>query len=361
MKLTTEQKTLSAQLARVVGIVEKRNTIQILANVLLTADGDTLSIHATDLDIEATASASANIEQPGSTTVNAALLADIVKKMPSGALLSLESTDTDLVVKAGRSRFKLATLPAKDFPRIASPEYTATFDMQSVDLAALLGMSKFAMSTEETKYYLNGVYLHHADGHIRAVATDGHRLAHVDGPDVPMFPGVIVPRKTVAELTKGADVGPVTVSVSDTKIRFDFGAIVIVSKVVDGTFPAYERILPKNNGNTMTAKADALKAVVARVTTVADDRFNTVKLTLGHDGVVLSCRAATGEADDYADATYDGDDMSIGFNAKYFAEVISQIGSGTAVIKFGGAMDPIIVSEEGVDGVFWVMMPLRVA
>ena len=263
MKISVERAVLLKAVGQAQSVVERRNTIPILANVLIEAEGDSVSFRATDLDIEVVDKATAVVERAGATTVSATTLHEIVRKLPDGALVALtdDGASGRLTVEAGRSNFSLATLPKEDFPVMASSEYQSNFSADAPVLRRLFDKSKFAISTEETRYYLNGVYMHVSDGDggkvLRCVATDGHRLARIDA-DLPDgaadMPGVIVPRKTVAELRKLLDDDDmkIAVSVSETKVRFATPDITLTSKVIDGTFPDYTRVIPQ--GNTRKAR-----------------------------------------------------------------------------------------------------------
>jgi len=357
MKLTTERNTLHTALSKAVSIVERRNTIPILANVLITAQDGQFSIKATDLDIEVNTTASGTVDESGATTVSGGLLADIVAKIPAKHLITLEAKPGRLVITAGKSVFDLATMEVADFPVMASNEYDHEFTAPGSDVKKLVDQPKFAMSADESRYYLQGIYLHHADGVTKAVATDGHRLAlasyagHTD-----QFPGVIIPAKTVAQLSKLIDISDVTVSISVTKIKFDLGATVIVSKVIDGVFPDYTRIIPKSNGSIMTVDAKELIDGINLVATVADDRVRGVKLSLGGEVVGLAVKSNGGEATDEVAVSYVGKTMDIGFNSKYLVEAL---GTGDHTIEFGGEQDPCIIRPVGSDFMA-ICMPMRV-
>ena len=266
MKISVERAVLLKAVGQAQSVVERRNTIPILANVLIEAEGSTVSFRATDLDIEVVDKAPAMVERAGATTVSAVTLHEIVRKLPDGAMVQLtdDGAAGRLTVEAGRSNFSLATLPKEDFPVMASSEYSANFSASAPVLRRLFDKSKFAISTEETRYYLNGVYMHVSDAEggkvLRCVATDGHRLARIDA-DLPKgaedMPGVIVPRKTVGELRKLLDDDDmqIAVSVSETKVRFATPDITLTSKVIDGTFPDYTRVIPM--GNTKKMEVDA--------------------------------------------------------------------------------------------------------
>ena len=289
MKISIERGTLLKAVAQAQSVVERRNTIPILANVLIEAEGDTVSFRATDLDIEVVDKAAAQVERAGATTVAAVTLHEIVRKLPDGALVTLaeEGASGRLTVEAGRSNFSLATLPREDFPVMATSEYSSNFSAPAPVLRRLFDKSKFAISTEETRYYLNGVYMHVADGEegkaLRCVATDGHRLARIDAPlpdGAGEMPGVIVPRKTVGELRKLLDDDDmeIAVSVSETKVRFATPDIMLTSKVIDGTFPDYTRVIPQGNTRKLEVDASDFARAVDRVATVSSERSRAVKM-----------------------------------------------------------------------------------
>ncbi|NNF91901.1 MAG: DNA polymerase III subunit beta, partial [Boseongicola sp.] len=294
MKFSIERAALLKAVAQAQSVVERRNTIPILANVLIEAEGDQVSFRATDLDIEVVDQAPAKVERAGATTVSAVTLHEIVRKLPDGALVTItdDGAAGRMSVDAGRSNFALATLPREDFPVMASSEYEVNFAAPAPVLRRLFDKSKFAISTEETRYYLNGVYLHVADSGgaqvLRCVATDGHRLARIDA-DLPEgaenMPGVIVPRKTVGELRKllEDDEAQIAVSVSETKIRFATPGITLTSKVIDGTFPDYSRVIPTGNTRRLEVDASDFAQAVDRVATVSSERSRAVKLALDED------------------------------------------------------------------------------
>ena len=371
MKVTIERAQLLKAMSRAQGVVERKNTIPILANVLLDAEGDRLSLRATDLDIEVIEDLPAVVEQAGATTVAAHLLHEIVRKLPDGAQLSLsaDAATGRLDVVAGRSRFSLATLPREDFPVMASSEYQCSYSLPAPIARRLFDKSKFAVSTEETRYYLNGVYLHVADEDgqkLRAVATDGHRLARIDT-DLPEgaaeAPGVIVPRKTVGELRKllEDDDAEIAVSVSETKIRFSAGDLVLTSKVIDGTFPDYSRVIPTGNTRRMEVDAAEFAHAVDRVATVSQERSRAVKLAMDQDKLTLSVNSPdSGSAAEELVVAYGDDAMEIGFNARYLLEIASQVDRENAVFMFADANAPTLVREGDDASAVYVVMPMRV-
>ncbi len=372
MKISVERNVLLKAVGQAQSVVERRNTIPILANVLIEAEGDMVSFRATDLDIEVVDKAPAQVERAGATTVSATTLHEIVRKLPDGALVSLsdDSTSGRLTVEAGRSNFSLATLPKEDFPVMASSEYEANFSAPAPVLRRLFDKSKFAISTEETRYYLNGVYMHVADSEggkaLRCVATDGHRLARIDAdlpPEAANMPGVIVPRKTVAELRKLLDDDDmqIAVSVSETKVRFATPDITLTSKVIDGTFPDYTRVIPQGNTRKLEVDAGEFAQAVDRVATVSSERSRAVKLALDEDRLILSVNAPdAGAAEEELAVAYGDERLEIGFNAKYLLEIASQVDRENAVFMFNTAGDPTLMREGNDLSAVYVVMPMRV-
>ncbi len=373
MKISIERGTLLKAVSQAQSVVERRNTIPILANVLIEAEGDQVLFRATDLDIEVVDKAPAQVEKAGSTTVAATTLHEIVRKLPDGALVTLtaDSAAGRLTVEAGRSNFSLATLPKEDFPVMASSEYASNFTASAALLRRLFDKSKFAISTEETRYYLNGVYMHVTDGSdggkvLRCVATDGHRLARIDAdcPDgATDMPGVIVPRKTVGELRKLLDDDDmdIAVSVSETKVRFATPDITLTSKVIDGTFPDYTRVIPQGNTRKLEVDAAEFAQAVDRVATVSSERSRAVKLQLDGDKLVLSVNAPdSGAAEEELAVAYGDERLEIGFNAKYLLEIASQVDRENAVFLFNSAGDPTLMREGNDQSAVYVVMPMRV-
>lgn len=372
MKISIERNVLLKALAQAQSVVERRNTIPILANVLIEAEGDTISLRATDLDIEVIDRAPAQVERAGATTVSAVMLHDIVRKLPDGALVSLtdDSAAGRVTIQAGRSTFTLATLPREDFPLMASSEYTSNFAARAAVLRRLFDKAKFAISTEETRYYLNGVYMHVSQGEdgpvLRCVATDGHRLARIDAPlpeGAADMPGVIVPRKTVGELRKllEDDDTAIAVSVSETKVRFATPTISLTSKVIDGTFPDYTRVIPQNNTRRLEVDAAEFAKAVDRVATVSSERSRAVKLVLDQDRLILSVNAPdSGAAEEELVVAYGAEPLEIGFNAKYLQEIASQVDRENAVFLLNGPGDPTLMREGNDTSAVYVVMPMRV-
>ena len=372
MKISIERATLLKALAQAQSVVERRNTIPILANVLIEAEGNTVSFRATDLDIEVVDRAPAMVERSGATTVSAVMLHEIIRKLPDGSLVALteDAASGRLTIAAGRSTFSLATLPKEDFPVMATSEYSSNFSAPAPVLRRLFDKAKFAISTEETRYYLNGVYMHVSTGDVgpvlRCVATDGHRLARIDAPlpeGAQGMPGVIVPRKTVNELKKllEDDDAAIAVSVSETKVRFATPAITLTSKVIDGTFPDYTRVIPTGNTRRLEVDASEFAKAVDRVATVSSERSRAVKLALDEDRLILSVNAPdSGAAEEELAVAYGDERLEIGFNAKYLLEIASQVDRENAVFLFNSSGDPTLMREGNDMSAVYVVMPMRV-
>lgn len=372
MKFSIERGALLKAVAQAQSVVERRNTIPILANVLIEAEGDSVQFRATDLDIEVVDRAPAKVEKAGATTVSAMTLNEIVRKLPDGALVTLSDNAQvgRLTIEAGRSNFALATLPKEDFPVMASSEYATNFSAKASVLRRLFDKAKFAISTEETRYYLNGVYMHVSDSDgakvLRCVATDGHRLARIDAPlpdGADDMAGVIVPRKTVGELRKllEEDDMEIAVSVSETKIRFATPDITLTSKVIDGTFPDYTRVIPQGNTRRLEVDASEFARAVDRVATVSSERSRAVKLSLDEDRLILSVNAPdSGAAEEELAVAYSDEKLEIGFNAKYLLEIASQVDRENAVFMFNSSGDPTLMREGDDNSAVYVVMPMRV-
>jgi DNA polymerase-3 subunit beta len=351
-------------------VVERRNTPPILTNLLLQAEGDRLQLTATDLDIEASDAAEASVKKAGQVTAPAQTLFDVVRKLPDGSEITLDLSESRLSITAGRARFALPTLPAADFQTMQREDAPTKFQIAAAELRRLIDKTRFAISTEETRYYLNGIYLHHAKGSagavLRAVATDGHRLALAET-DAPKgsssLKGVIVPRKAVQEARRLLDDAPetVTVEASDAKIVFRIGEATLTSKLIDGSFPDYQRVIPKDNGRILVVPNAEFAAAVDRVATVSAERSRSVKLSVSSGKVVLAVNhSETGQGSEEVEATYDSDPLEIGFNAKYLLDVTQQIESPETRIEFNDSASPARVLDAKDPGAQYVLMPLRV-
>ena len=367
MKLSIERNALLKALGHVQNVVERRNTIPILSNVLLSGDDNGLTLVATDLDIEVSESAKADITVQGQVTAPAHTLYDIARKLPDGAQVVLQiNAEERLDVDAGRSHFTLPLLPAGDFPKMTADDFTHNFDLSAAELRRLIDKTKFAISTEETRYYLNGIYMHDNAGSLRCVATDGHRLALAEM-DLPNgakgLPGIIVPRKTVAEIRRlidGSDAA-VNISVSEAKIRFSVGSAVLTSKLIDGSFPDYERVIPKGNDKELTIDNKIFAGAVDRVATISAEKSRSVKLTLTQDNLALVVNnPESGQANEDLPVDYNAEPLEIGFNAKYLLDVSGQIEGRDATLFLDSPASPALVKDSEDDKALFVLMPLRV-
>lgn len=370
-KAIVEHAALVKALDRVTRVVEKRNTIPILGNVLIEVQQDKILLKATDLDLEVIDMVSAQVAAKGTTTVPGGLLHDIVRKMPSGSQVTLEQDEAKnvMIAKAGRSRFTLQTLPPADFPNLSAGDMTHAFMLKSTDLHRLIARIEFAISTEETRYYLNGIYFHtRQEGNrntLRGVATDGHRLARIDL-DLPEgatgMPGVIIPRKTVSEADKlfGAGDQEVQIELSQGKIRFIAGDLTLTSKLIDGTFPDYDRVIPQNNEKVLKISRSDLSAAVDRVSTISNDRGRCVKVSPTSGKVTLAVtNPDAGNAVEEMEADYEFADMDIGFNSLYLKTILDQIDGDTVEARLADPGSPTIFQGSNADCLY-VCMPMRV-
>ena len=373
MRFVADRNSLLRALGHITGIVERRNTIPILSNILIGADASgVLTLKATDLDMEAIETIPAKVSSPGAATVPAHTLHDIVRKLPDGAEINIELKGPEgrLKVTAGRASFELSILPADEFPDMGQAELPHRFTVEGGELKRLFEKSRFAISTEETRYYLNGIYLHRVEGgavpKLRAVATDGHRLAQVEteaANGTEGMPGVIVPRKAVAEIIKLLDDGqaPVEVALSPAKIRFAVGDVVLTSKLIDGSFPDYARVIPATNKKILILEnADLVKAV-DRVSTLSSEKGRAVKLHASEGSVTVSAsNPDSGSATEEISADYKNEPMEIGFNARYLLDIAAQIDGSKALFKLADGSSPTLISDESDANALYVLMPMRV-
>jgi len=374
MKATIERATLLRCLSHVQSVVERRNTIPILSNVLIEAEGDnSLRVMATDLDLQVIEHMDANVDSAGSITVSAHLLFDIARKLPDGSQVSLEAAENRMAIKAGRSRFSLPTLPRDDFPVIVEGDLPTSFELPAKTLAELIDRTRFAISTEETRYYLNGIFFHVSDDSepvLKAAATDGHRLARftLPRPDgAEGMPDVIVPRKAVAELRKLLDEsldGNVQIDLSASKVRFTIGGeggVVLTSKLIDGTFPDYSRVIPTGNDKLLKLDPKSFHEGVDRVATIATEKTRAVKMGLDKDKVTLTVTSPdNGSATEELPAEYGADGFEIGFNAGYLKDILNQIDADTVEIHLADAGAPTLIRKDENSPALYVLMPMRV-
>ena len=374
MKFSIDRSALLTALQHVHSVVERRNTIPILSNVLIEAKEDGVYLTATDMDIaviEKINLEKSEVMQLGTITTSAQMLYDIVRKLPENVKVELLSEKNDrLGIKASSSSFALNCLPAEDFPSISQEEFKFTFSLETNDLIRLIDKTSFAMSLEETRYYLNGIYLHavkDTDGEkLRTVSTDGHRLSRVDM-NIPEganeIPGVIVPRKTIMEIRKLLEdhSDTINLSLSDNKIKLSFSNVILTSKLLDGTFPDYSRVIPEQNDKTVTISNQLLSEAVDRVSTVSTDKTRAIKVNISKGNLIISAtNPDKGSASESLDVIYDGEEVEIGFNSKYVLDVARQIKGNEIIIKLSDSVSPTLVYDKDDKGVLFVLMPMRV-
>ncbi len=374
MKFKADRATLMKALAHIQSVAEKRNTIPILANAKIEAIDGKLMFTATDMEIAVVEDIAASVSRPGSITAPAATLYEIVRKLPDSAELEFEATGEagQLKLRAGRYSTSLVTLPVDDFPSMTAGQLPYRFRISSLALRGLIDRTRFAISTEETRYYLNGIYLHCAEGAVgrvlRAVATDGHRLARVEEPapeGADGMPGVIIPRKTIAELRKllDEDGGEIEIGLSDTRIQFKSGSVTLTSKLIDGTFPEYERVIPRDNDKVMRVGKKDFADAVARVAAISSERSRPVKMSLATDLLTLSAASPEqGTASEELDADrvkYSSDPLEIGFQARYLNDITDQIETSVE-FHFSDGAAPTIVRDADNSNALYVLMPMRV-
>lgn len=372
MRLLIERGELLRTLGHVASVVERRTTIPVLSNLLLRAEDGTIELKGTDLEREVVETGPGEVMQPGASTVSAHLLHDIVRKLPDGTQveLTIEGEEQRLALTSGQSRFYLPVLSADEFPDLAAGEMPHRFSMEARDLKRLIEKTRFAISTEEIRYYLNGIYLHTAETEqgmmLRAVATDGHRLAQVELP-VPDgatgMPGIIVPRKTVQELYRLIEDTDnlVEVALSDSRIQFTSGSVVMTSKLIDGTFPDYDRVIPQGNDKRMLVSNQSFATAVDRVATVSADRGRAVKLSLGDNNLTLSVvNPDGGSATEELAVEYDSEPLEIGFNARYLLDITNQLESDTTQFMLAEPGSPTTIQDVSDENALYVLMPMRV-
>ena len=372
IQFITERDTFRAALASVKGAIDKHTSIPILANVLLTADDGLLAVTATDMDITVRVCVDAQVRVSGSVTVGAHVLYDMLHGLPKGSLVELEAGGSDtLRISTDSASYALPTITANDFPVAAAVKYKTTFAMPAVGLLRLIDRTRFAMSSEDTRYYLNGLYLHRTrNGHgpdLSIVATDGHRLAKADCPlpdGAAGMPGVIVPSATVDLIRKliARVKGDVVVSVAAKYIRVTFGGVEVISKTIDGTYPDYPRVIPKDNPLTARLDTAALAGAMKRLAAVYDRGTTpSIKFTFAGNSVALVASSIdNGSAAESLAVEYDGEELAIGFNAKYMADICNVIDGDTVELSMADACAPVVMRDSADPAAIYVQMPMRV-
>jgi DNA polymerase-3 subunit beta len=354
-------------LSAVSGIIERRHTLPILSNVLLERAADMLAFVATDIEIQITAkSGIPPAAEARSLTVGARKLLDILRALPDNVEVTLQQQDKRLVVKAGRSRFTLQTLPAEDFPRLARPAAeTARFALEQRALRRLLGLVQYAMAQQDIRYYLNGLLMVVEDRQLKLVATDGHRLAFASLKllaDVPRQE-VIVPRKTVLELAKllADSDEEVRIELSGTQAGFSFGNVELVSKLVDGKFPDYTRVIPTQHKNRLQTEREPLRQALLRAAILSNEKFRGVRWVLADGSLkIVSSNAEQEEAHEELEVKYAGDPLDIGFNVNYLLDVLNNVPGGEVDCAFGDSSSSALISYAAEKDFKYVVMPMRI-
>ena len=371
MKIIVEKSSLFKALSHVQSVVERRTTIPILSNVLITAAEDGLKLNATDMDLEIIETVMAEVISAGSTTVPAHTIYDIIRKLPDGSQIELSyDGEAQMILLSGRSRFKLPCLPVADFPALAEDDFTHKFSISSNDLRLLIDRTRFAISTEETRYYLNGIYFHQSSSGdisvLRSVATDGHRMARVEIPlpeGADGMPGVIVPRKAVNEIRKLIDEADqdIGVAMSGSKICFSVSGTTLTSKLIDGTFPDYDRVIPINNDKVLETDCKVLGSAVDRVSAISAEKSRSIKLNIEKGLVVLSATSPdSGSASEEVEVSYNDTQLEIGFNSRYLLDIMQQIEGDSVRLMLADAASPTIISDVSDGSAVYVLMPMRV-
>ncbi|HXU66164.1 MAG TPA: DNA polymerase III subunit beta [Casimicrobiaceae bacterium] len=353
-------------LQAVSGIVERRHTLPILANVLLEQRNGKLHVTATDLEMQITAIADLEGKDGQATTVGARKLQDLLRALPDDAQINLDATGSKMMVRAGRSRFNLQTLAATDYPRISvGQEQLQSLTLAQRDFRSLLRLAEFAMAQQDIRYYLNGMLLVVDSGSLQAVATDGHRLSWASLAIAGDFTRaeVILPRKTVLELAKLLEDSdtPVTIDILANQARFRFANVELVSKVVDGKFPDYNRVIPTGHGKRIELDRVTLLSALQRAAILSNEKFRGVRLVLADGQLRIICtNSEQEEAEEELPVEYAGETLDIGFNITYLLDVLSNIGTDTVHIAFGDSNSSALVTLPGRDDYKYVVMPMRI-
>jgi DNA polymerase-3 subunit beta len=366
MKLSTSRESLLKPLQAVIGVVERRQTMPVLANVLLVADKNSLAITATDLEVELVASSAIDsVDVAGEITVPGRKLLDICRALPEGAIVKLSLTGDRLTIQSGRSKFILSTLPAADFPVVDEFDPDRTLTIAQTDLAKLLDKTHFSMAQQDVRYYLNGLLLETGDNRLRAVATDGHRLALCDIP-IDGASGqksqVIVPRKGVLELQKllSGDGEDVQISIGSNHIRLQVADIRFTSKLIDGRFPDYDRVIPDVGTNSVSAGRDAFRHALQRAAILSNEKYRGVRLEFNKNSVKIQANNPDQEeAEDEVEVDYSGDQMEIGFNVNYLLDALSAVDEEEVEVGLVDASSSCVVRAPHDANCLYVVMPMR--
>lgn len=366
MKIKLKRKDLIKSLEHIKSIVDGKNQIPILSNIKLeTINGDSLQITGTDLDITTSEIIECEIITGGATTINSNTFYEITKKLNPDSEIELELKEKQIKVKSDNAKFSLACLPVEDYPVTEKITPEATFFIEAKKLRSLLSTTQFAMSNEETRYYLQGIYLHPKDNKtLCAVATNGHRLAksEISIEEEVSFEGIIIPSKTVLEIIKIlSDFDTMKISISKSKIEISSKNINIISRLVYGTYPDYNRVIPSNNNNILEVSTKRLVKSIDMVSIISNDRIRSIKMEIEQNKLTVSSSSVEkGEARDILEAKYSSDNLTIGFNAKYILEALAEVEGEEATFSFKDELSPILIKDKDNEQNLFVVMPMRV-
>ena len=364
MKFSAAREVFLKPLQSVIGVVERKQTMPILSNVLLSVADGTLAVTATDLEVELVASATVDSELNGDITVSGRKLLDIVEALPKTAAIRFAASGDKAKLRSGRSTFSLATLAAAEFPLIEDIKKTRTISVPQAVLDKLIEKTHFAMAQQDVRYYLNGMLLEISAGHLRAVATDGHRLAlcqatvDADGESVQQ---VIVPRKGVLELRRlMSGEGGLDIELGSNHIRIHLDGIRFTSKLIDGRFPEYERVIPAASANLVSADKPGLKGALQRTAILSNEKYGGIRLIIRHNGVRLQAHnPEQEEAKEEVEVSYSGDDIEIGFNVNYLLDAIGAVDGDRVSLSMVDSNSSCLVREPDNDDMRFVVMPIR--
>jgi len=363
MKFTSERERILEPLQAVIGVVERRQTMPILANVLLSAKNGLLTVTATDLEVELVAGAEVTIQQAGDITAPGRKLLDIVRALPDKSAVTFTLAGDKASLKAGKSRFTLTTLPAGDFPAIEEINPQLSFEVEQSALKRLIDKTHFSMAQQDVRYYLNGMLLESDGKSLRTVATDGHRLAMCEM-ELKTKSGtqqVIVPRKGILELQRllGAE-GPVAVQIGSNHVRITLGAIRFTSKLIDGRFPEYNRVIPANPGRIVKADREALRRALQRTAILSNEKYRGIRLALRQNLLVLSAHnPEQEEAEEEVEVSYEGEEFEVGFNVNYLLDALAAVDGAEVEVGLTDANSSCLVRAPGGGASRYVVMPMR--
>jgi DNA polymerase-3 subunit beta len=363
MKFTAAREALLKPLQAVIGVVERRQTMPILSNILMIARDGQLSITATDLEVELVAQADVETESGGEITVSGRKLLDICRALPEGSVINISVSGEKLGVRAGRSKFSLATLPAAEFPVVEDIKAGQSLSVSQESLGRLIEKTHFSMAQQDVRYYLNGMLLETSDGHLRAVATDGHRLAlsqaELDGKVEEQQ--VIVPRKGVLELQRlMTGEGDLNIEFGANHIRIQLDGIRFTSKLIDGRFPEYERVIPKESSNELKADRGAFKSALQRTAILSNEKYRGIRLVIRDSGVVLQAHnPEQEEAEEELEVEYGGEDIEIGFNVNYLLDALGAVDGEEVTLSVQDSNSSCLIRQPGKDDCTFVVMPMR--